>query len=153
MPLQWQFVDLPHGRVRVEHSLVEDVNGRLVLAAPKTRCSRRTIDLPEVAVEALTSHWSRSDCPKNGWVFPDRKGGPRRKSNLIRRCFKPLLKRAGLPDITFHSLRHIANPVLLAAGESPKVAAERLGHSTTRMTLDVYTHILPTTQRRAIPTA
>ncbi len=85
-----------------------------------------------------------------GWVFPDRDGGPRRKSNLIRRSYKPLLKAAGLPAVSFHSLRHVANSVLLAAGEGPKVAAERLGHSTTRMTMEIYAHVLPTTQRSAV---
>ena len=89
---------------------------------------------------------ARGTCP----VFPDKDGGPRRKSNLIRRSYKPLLRAAGLPDVSFHSLRHVANSVLLAAGESPKVAAERLGHSTTRMTMDIYAHVLPTTQRSAV---
>ncbi len=148
--LTWEYVDLDAARVRVEQTLTEDVNGALVATSPKTASSRRTIDLPSAAVEALRELTLVPGARNAGWVFPDGDGGPRRKSNLIRRSYKPLLKAAGLPSVSFHSLRHVANSVLLAAGESPKVAAERLGHSTTRMTMDIYAHVLPTTQRSAV---
>ena len=82
-------------------------------------------------------------------VFTDTKGGPIRKSNLLRRSFKPLLKRAGLPEIRFHDLRHTSATLLLAAGVHPKVVQERLGHSTISLTLDTYSHAVPTMQRDA----
>jgi integrase len=151
LALHWDRVDLGGRRIRVEQTLTEDLDGDLKATPPKTSSSRRTIDLPNVTVEALQT--LRAQQQQSGytgaWVFPDHNGGPRRKSNLIRRSLKPLLRAAGLCDVTFHSLRHVANSVLLAQGESVKVAAERLGHSTTRMTLDVYSHVLPTTQRSA----
>lgn len=149
--LQWNHVDFDDRRVRVEGTLTEDASGCLALTRPKTASSRRSIDLPDVAVETLREHKQRQHQAgySGPWVFPDSEGGPRRKSNFIRRSFMPLLRAAGLPHVTFHSLRHVANSVLLAQGESVKVAAERLGHSTTRMTLDTYAHVLPTTQRSA----
>ncbi len=76
-------------------------------------------------------------------------GGPIRKSNLLRRSFKPLLRRAGLPDIRFHDLRHTSATLLLSAGVHPKVVQERLGHSTISLTLDTYSHAVPSMQRDA----
>jgi len=74
---------------------------------------------------------------------------PPRKSNLIRQGFRPLLARAGLPEIRFHDLRHTSATLLLAQGVHPKIVLERLGHSTIAMTLDTYSHVLPTLQREA----
>ncbi|HME70122.1 MAG TPA: site-specific integrase [Myxococcota bacterium] len=75
---------------------------------------------------------------------------PIRKSNLIRRNFKPLLRRAGLPESTrFHDLRHSAATLLLAQGVHPKIVQERLGHSSIVLTLDTYSHVLEGMQREA----
>jgi integrase len=82
-------------------------------------------------------------------VFGDTRGGPVRKSNLVRRSFLPLLKRAGLPRIRFHDLRHTAATLLLLAGVHPKVVQERLGHSQIAITLDTYSHVLPSMGRDA----
>jgi integrase len=67
----------------------------------------------------------------------------------VRRSFKPLLKEAGLPDIRFHDLRHTAATLLLAKGVHPKIVQERLGHSSINLTLDTYSHVMPTLQRDA----
>ena len=61
----------------------------------------------------------------------------------------PLLKRAGLPMIRFHDLRHTAATLLLAQGVHPKIVQERLGHSQISLTLDTYSHILPGMGREA----
>ena len=93
-------------------------------------------------------HRAAQPHPK-AWVFPDGNGGPIRKSNLMRRSFKPLLKRAKLPEIGFHDLRHTAATMLLAQGVHPKGVQERLGHATIAITLDTYSHVLPSMQREA----
>ncbi len=72
-----------------------------------------------------------------------------RKSNLVRRSFLPLLRRAGLPRIRFHDLRHTAATLLLLQGIHPKVVQERLGHSQISVTLDTYSHVLPSMGREA----
>jgi integrase len=82
-------------------------------------------------------------------VFTDTRGGPIRKSNLIRREFKPLLQSAKLPDIRFHDLRHSAATLALSLGIHPKVVQERLGHTQISTTLDTYSHVVPTLQREA----
>jgi integrase len=83
------------------------------------------------------------------WVFCDVLGGPIRASNVLRRSFLPLLKRAGLPRIRFHDLRHTAATLMLRQGIHPKIVQERLGHSQIAMTMDIYSHVLPSMQREA----
>ena len=67
--------------------------------------------------------------------------------------FKPLLERAGLPDVTFHSLRHTANSLLIEAGEDPLAIAGSLGHADTRMMFERYGHLFDHTARRVADTA
>ena len=61
----------------------------------------------------------------------------------MKRDFHPLIKAAGLPQIRFHSLRHAHVAYLALAGVSIKVAQERLGHASAKMTVDGYSHVLP----------
>ena len=82
-------------------------------------------------------------------VFCDHKGGYLRASNVRRRSFLPLIEEAEVPVIRFHDLRHTAATLLLLAGENPKVVSERLGHAGIQITLDIYSHVLPTMQKAA----
>lgn len=66
---------------------------------------------------------------------------PLESSNLVGRSFEPLLRRAGLPDVRFHDLRHTCATLMLSAGLSPEVAQERLGHSDVSVTMGVYSHV------------
>jgi integrase len=61
-----------------------------------------------------------------------------------------LLRRAGLPDIRFHDLRHTCATLLLTKGVHPKVVQEMLGHSSNSITLDIYSHALPNMQGEAV---
>ncbi len=68
---------------------------------------------------------------------------------MISRSFKPLLKRAKLPNIRFHDLRHTFATLILRNGEHPKVVQEMLSHATIAITMDTYSHLLPNMQREA----
>lgn len=70
--------------------------------------------------------------------------------NTLYARFKAVLKKADLPDIRFHDLRHSAATLLLSNGVHPKVVQEILGHSQISMTLDIYSHVLPTMQQEAM---
>jgi integrase len=65
------------------------------------------------------------------------------RHNLTQRAFKPLLRDAGLPEIRFHDLRHTCATILLSRGVHAKFVQELLGHATIAITLDTYSHVLP----------
>jgi integrase len=156
--LTWSAVDLDRGVLAVQQQLVRVRGVGLTFSEPKTSKARRSITLPAFAVEALKWHRKAQLAehlamgPK--WtdlhlVFANEIGKPLERSNLVRRSFEPLLARAGLPRIRFHDLRHTAATLLLSQGTHPKVVQERLGHATIAMTLDVYSHVVPSMQRDA----
>ena len=83
-------------------------------------------------------------------VFPGQLGQPLDWHNVSQRAFHEIREAAGLAEgLRPYDLRHSTATLLLAAGESAKVVAERLGHSTTVLTQDTYAHVLPTMQERA----
>jgi len=68
----------------------------------------------------------------------------------VNRHFKPILKTAKLPSsLRLYDLRHSCATLLLAQGEHPKIVSERLGHASVTLTLDTYSHVLPTMQQQA----
>jgi integrase len=70
-------------------------------------------------------------------------GTPINPSNLRTRSFGPLLKKANLPQITFHDLRHTTASLLFSKNVHPKFVQELLGHASVAFTLDTYSHMLP----------
>lgn len=82
-------------------------------------------------------------------VFPNRVGKPLDANNLLNYHFQPLVKRAGLPRMRFHDLRHTAATLLLGRGVNPKIVSEMLGHASIAITLDIYSHVLPDMQAQA----
>jgi integrase len=82
----------------------------------------------------------------HGFVFANEFGGPLHLNNLTVRHFKPLLKKAELPEMRIYDLRHSAATLRLANGDNSKVVAEMLGHASVVLTLDTYSHVLPNMQ-------
>lgn len=158
LALKWHAVDLDQATLQVRASLQKTTDG-LVFFQPKTKRSRRFITLTRVAVEALRRHEQRQAEERQArgpmWhemdlVFANGRGTPLHKSNLLFQSFKPLLKKAGLPSIRFHDLRHTAATLLLLQGVHPKVVSEMLGHASIGITLDLYSHVLPNMQKDAM---
>ena len=83
-------------------------------------------------------------------VFADTEGNYLRMSNFYRRSFQPTLQRAGLPPTRLHDLRHTCATLLLLVGVNIKVVSERPGHADVKITLDIYSHVLPTMQELAV---
>ena len=158
--LKWSDVDLKAGTVRVQRVLRRSRDNwqSWTLAEPKTPKSRRTIPLPNTITVELSHHKARQAEERfqaggtwhdHGLVFAAPNGMPL-NLELVTQHFKSILKKAGLPtSIRLYDLRHTCATLLLMAGEHPKVVAERLGHATVTMTLDVYSHVLPTMQKAA----
>jgi integrase len=118
----------------------------------KTRRGRRQINLTPRAVSTLKAHCKKQLEEKikltglhrdHGLIFATRVGTPINPENLVNRSFKPLLERASLPEIRFHDLRHTCATLLLGRGVHPKLVQELLGHATIAMTLDTYSHYMP----------
>lgn len=157
LALRWHDVDLEAKTLQVRFS-VHYTKGGYVFTEPKTKYSRRRIALSRIAVEALRRHRTRQLQERlalgETWedldlVFPNTVGKPLDAVNLVKYWFYPLLKRAGLPQIRFHDLRHTAATLLLARGINPKVVSEMLGHSHVAVTLGIYSHVLPHMQQQA----
>ena len=148
--LAWSDIDFAQSRLQVRRTL-EELDGKVRLKEPKTPHSRRQIDLPRVATDALQDHRKRMLAEGNAAapVFCDSGGGYLRRPNVARRSFKPLMQQAAVPTIRFHDLRHTAATLLLLMGENPKVVSERLGHASIEITLNIYSHVLPTMQKEA----
>jgi integrase len=157
--LRWTDLELdgePKLRVGRQLQRMRDGSGRRFVA-PKGG-KGRTIRLPARTVEALKAHRARqaevrlkvgSLYQDGGLVFASEIGTPLEPSNMDRRSFKPLLKKAGLPDIRFHDLRHTCATLLLGKDVNPKIVSEMLGHSSVSVTLDIYSHLLPDMQEKA----
>ena len=69
--------------------------------------------------------------------------------NLVTRTFSKVVRKAGLPHIRLHDLRHTHATLMLKAGVHPKIVSERLGHAGIGITLDTYSHVLPGLQEAA----
>ena len=80
----------------------------------------------------------------SGFVFATAKGTPLDAQNVVNRHFKPLLRRAGLPDIPWHDLRHTCLTLLLSRGVHPKFVQHLARHASIQLTLDRYSHWMPT---------
>jgi integrase len=153
--LSWADIDEKDGTLSVRRSLARARDG-WALAEPKTKRSRRTIDLPsaarlplgrqrqlqDAAREAAGTAWQDVD----GLVFTDPIGRPLRGSD-VNHAFHRLLDAAGLPSVPFHGLRHSAATAMLAAGVPLKVVSDHLGHSTITTTADRYAGVTPAMRR------
>jgi integrase len=159
--LKWNDLKLPEegpGEATIRRSLSATPKGPLMRETTKTGKGRAVFLLPEV-VAALRTHRKRQLEERmkykglwedHGLVFPSSTGTPMSHNNLNRRHFKPLLKKASLPDIRPYDLRHTFATLWLEAGEHPKILQEILGHSRIALTLDTYSHVAPHMQREAM---
>lgn len=142
--LQWGDIDWLNSQIHVRRTYN---HGRFY--EPKSKTSRRKIDLAPELVHELKL-W-RVACPPGDLdlVFPTEKGTPEDATNMVRRRFLPALRRAKLPKIRFHNLRHTYASLLIAQGEHPKYIQSQLGHSSINVTMDIYGHLMDTVNRRA----
>ncbi len=130
----------------------------LQITEPKTASGRRKIVLSTFLLEVLKRHHAsqeeRRQATGNAWIANDLvfcgQYGEYLNPNRPSLWLKRLLKDAGIGPMRFHDLRHSAATLLLAMGVHVKVVQELLGHSTVAMTLNVYSHVLPTLQQDAM---
>jgi integrase len=139
--LKWQDINFSTGTLQVRRILTRvssEASVRVCIEAePKTQQSRRSITIASFAFEALKQHRLRqlearlkaaAFWEEHDYVFCTLVGTHLRPSHVVDE-FKKLLKKANLPDIRFHDLRHSAATLLLSLGIHPKVVQEMLGHT------------------------
>jgi integrase len=148
--LKWEDLELDAVTLRVRRTRSQARSGP-TFTAPKNG-KGRSIKLTQWAVEALKVHKAGQNAERlkagnlwrdNDLVFCTHIGKPLDFRNLATASFKPLLEKAGLPDIRFHDLRHTCATLLLSRGHHPKLVQELLGHASVAITLDRYSHVLP----------
>lgn len=149
LALRWQDVRLGDGTVTVRRSLQPGGT----FAEPKTAAGRRTLTLDATTLADLKAHRQRiaqtQQLPTaTALVFSTKSGEPLDITNLGKRC-KKLCSAAGVPEVSLYGLRHSNATLLLATGIPAKVASERLGHSTVKLTLDTYTHVTSAMEQEA----
>ena len=156
LALRWKNVDLDRGVSRVVESL-EQTKAALRFKAPKTD-KARGITLPAFAVEqlCLLKRQQAEELLALGirqtgdtLVCARADGEPMQPRSLTHEFTRLVARRKEIPRVRFHDLRHSHATQLLLAGVHPKVAQERLGHSTITTTLDLYSHVTETMQSDA----
>ncbi|MED4676802.1 site-specific integrase [Bacillus nitratireducens] len=154
--VRWKDVNLEKGHLTISQTLSHD--GKTFLLGGKTKSSLRKILLPASTVAKLKKHRTfvlkeklsqGEEYQYNDLVMCTPSGTPINPAN-VRRSLNALIKKAAVPRIRFHDLRHTHATLLLAKGVNVKVISERLGHSNIKITLDTYSHVLPTMQEDAV---
>jgi integrase len=157
--LTWDDVDIDkHHQLTIRRALQRQRGKGLTFVEPKTARSRRTIPLIPGTCGTLKRHRTRqlkdrlaagSAWLDNNLIFRTRLGGPLDSGNVYE-SFQRVLKRAGLPRIRVHDLRHTCATYLLSQGADIRTIQDILGHSTSTLTLKTYLHVMPAARREAL---
>ena len=144
--LKWNDLNLTNGTLRIARQVVE-AGKQIVVQAPKTKRSIRSLILPAYMVEMLTEMKKNKT---SEWVFPSpiKENSPRNPSAVSRR-FKLILKRAGCKQVRFHDLRHTFATMAIENGMDIKTLSNMIGHSSAETTLNIYSHITDTMRLQA----
>ncbi len=152
--LRWQDVDFAEGTMNVSQTYVA-IKATMRISTPKTRSGRRIITLEPVLLDALREHRARQSERRlalgeiwrdHGLVFASEVGTPIHGRNLLRE-YAALVRKAGVPDISIHGIRHTVATLAIGAGQDIRTLSDLLGHSKTSVTTDIYAHVLPHRKR------
>lgn len=153
--LRWSDVDFDNEILRVRVQL-QRVESKLVLRELKSASSRRSLPLTARALDALKREKAEQLLLKSvlgerfanpmDLVFLNAEGRPMDQKH-VHKHLKSALSGAGLPDVSFHSLRHTAASLMVAAGVPLQVVKDQLGHSSILLTSGTYAHMVPAAQR------
>lgn len=155
LALKWKNVDMGLASLGVQAYLsvtqsLGKVNGKTYLKEPKTGSGKRRVALSPSSILVLRQHKMEQQrllsslghaLTEDDYVFCHHDGTPLDPST-ISHTFADTLQKASLPPMPLHGLRHSHATILLQAGTHPRVVMERLGHSSIRVTLDTYSHVV-----------
>ena len=147
LALLWTDLDVDKRTISVTKT-VGRVSGQIVVSAPKTENSIRTVVIPQQAVDLLVE--DRKNHPDSPYLFPSPRTGELWSPDAVGRVHKALLKAAGIDEgVRFHDLRHTFATTALINGIDVKTVSSMLGHFSAGFTLDTYTHVTTQMQQSA----
>lgn len=146
--LKWEDIDLERGDLRVRRQIAR-IDGEVVEAPLKTKNAYRTLPLAADTIGVLKEQ--KKKVGGSLWVFPSPTGGPISPDSVLHMLHR-VLKRAGLPRVRFHDLRHTFATLALQNGVDVKTVSGMLGHFSAGFTLDTYAHVTTESQRQAAKT-
>jgi integrase len=151
LALRWINVDLDAKVIRVREALEETKEHGVQVKAPKTRAGRRDVSLPAIVVDGLREHRRQQlelrmalgagRMPDDALVFPDQLAGGYQTPSAASRAWGLVADALGMPQITFHGLRHTHASQLIDAGIDIVTISKRLGHASPDVTLRGYAHL------------
>lgn len=148
-------VDLANRKINIRQTL--DFNG-LPKAGAKTLSGNRSIDIPDDLYDDIKAQYdlmmseivaNGEDYNKHRLFICTTKGHPCRKQQLVK-SWHIFLEKSGVRKVRFHDLRHTCASLLLSIGTHPKVVQELLGHSSIKITMDLYSHLMPSMKSDAL---
>jgi len=155
LALSWPDLNWQKGTASIVRTL-HKIEGEWVFEEVKRKRSRRVIKLQTWVLDMLRNMKAqRGNSDQSGdsrfkeLIFITTFGQPIREEHLVKKHFKPILRKVGLPNIRLYDLRHTCATLVLSLGVSPKVVSEQLGHASAAFTLDTYAHVLPHMQEEA----
>jgi integrase len=150
LALRWNRVDLDGGVVKVREALEQTKAHGIRFKSPKSRASRRDVTLPDMLVEVLRDHRKAAlelrmqlgagRLPNDALLFATIEGGPL-SPNAVSAAWADFAASIGMPDVTFHALRHTHASQLIHEGVDIVTISKRLGHAKPDITLRVYAHL------------
>ena len=146
--LKWTDIDLEKGDLRVQRQIGR-IDGKIIEMPLKTKNAYRTLPLSADAISVLMQQ--RRKTGNSEWVFPSPIGGPMSPDSVLHMLHR-VLKRAGLPKVRFHDLRHTFATLALQNGVDVKTVSSMLGHYSAGFTLDTYAHVTTDAQLKAAQT-
>ena len=146
--LKWSDIDLEKGDLRVQRQIGR-IDGKIIEMPLKTKNAYRTLPLSADAIDVLMQQ--RRKTGNSEWVFPSPTGGPMSPDSVLHMLHR-VLKRAGLPKVRFHDLRHTFATMALQNGVDVNTVSSMLGHYSAGFTLDTYAHVTTDAQLKAAQT-
>lgn len=156
LALRWRHMDIESGRLSVVQSLEQTNEGGLRFKETKNS-KARLVDMPSLLIEELRRHRLKQaeaflklgERQTDDHLITCGYDGEPMKPEHLSREFPKAVVKAGLPRVNFHTLRHSHATLMLTGGVHPKIAQERLGHSSISITMDLYSHLVPGLQKEA----
>jgi integrase len=150
LALRWRRTDLDKKVIQVREALEETKEHGIRFKAPKSKAGRRDVTLPDILVDALRDYrkaqlelrmkLGQGRLPDNALLFANLEGAPLSR-NAISAAWADFAANVGLPDVTFHALRHTHASQLIDAGVDIVTISKRLGHAKPDITLRIYAHM------------